>query len=570
MTGALRPADWAVLVGTLALIVVVGLWRTRRVRTAEAYLRSGRDIRWWTIGLSIMATQASAVTFLSVPGQAYQDGLGFVQFYFGLPIAVVLLSAFAVPVYHRLRVYTAYEYLEQRFDRKTRQLTGLLFLIQRGLGAGLSIYAPAIVLSSVFGWSLGWTNLAIGTLVILYTVSGGARAVAQTQTLQMVVMLGGMGLGLLFVLRGLPVGVSLGDAMTIAGHLGKTQAVDFSLRLDTRYTVWAGLTGGLFLQLAYLGTDQSQVQRYLTGGSLTESRLGLLLNGLLKIPMQFFILFVGLMVLVFYQFQAPPLFFHQAAWQRATEVAPVEAAALEREQQGAFADKQRTLAALLASRHGAGDGAARDAVEDASRQALRAADARMNAAHEAARALVVRADPRAEPRDADYLFIGFVTRHFPAGLVGLLLAVIFSAAMSSTASALSALGSTSVVDFYKVSVRPGRSDGEYLLAARLFTVLWGVVAMLFAAFAALIDNLIQAVNIIGSLFYGTMLGVFVVGMFLKQVRATPVFLGAIVAQATVLLVFATTPLGYLWYNPLGCGVVVLVALVADRLTPRNP
>jgi SSS family transporter len=524
-------------------------------------------VRWWAIGLSIMATQASAVTFLSTPGQAYEDGLGFVQFYFGLPIAVVLLSAIALPIYHKLNVYTAYQYLDRRFDRKTRQLTAFLFLLQRGLGAGLSIYAPAIVLSSVLGWSLGRTNAIMGALVILYTVSGGARAVSRTQTLQMVVMLGGMALGLHFIVSQLPPSVSLADAVAIAGHLGKTRAVDWSLRLDTRYTVWAGLTGGLFLQLAYFGTDQSQVQRYLTGGSLAESRLGLLFNGLVKIPMQFFILFVGLMVLVFYQFHAPPLFFHEAGWQRARAAAPAEAAQLEAAQASAFAQKQRSLDAILAARHaGHADGAGGDE-ELKSRAGLRAADADMARLRGEARALVKKVDPRAETKDADYIFIGFVTSRFPAGLVGLLLAVIFCAAMSATAAALSALGSTTVVDFYRASVVTDASDAHYLAAARVFTVLWGLLAMLFATFASLLDNLIQAVNILGSLFYGTMLGVFVVGFFFARVGGTAVFIGALCAEAAVIAVFAFTPIGYLWYNPIGCAIVVLVALLVEKLRP---
>lgn len=561
MTG-LRGADWAVLLATLAAIVGWGLHRTRRVATSEGYLRSGRDTRWWTIGLSIMATQASAVTFLSVPGQAYEDGLGFVQFYFGLPIAAVLLSALVVPIYHRLEVFTAYEYLERRFDRKTRQLTALLFLLQRGLGAGLSIYAPAIVLSSVFGWPLAATNLAIGSAVILYTVSGGARAVSVTQTLQMAVMLGGMAAGLVFIVRGLPAAVSLDDAMAIAGTLGRTRAVDFSLRLDTRYTVWAGLTGGLFLQLAYLGTDQSQVQRYLTGGSLAESRLGLLLNGLVKIPMQLFILFVGLMVFVFYQFERPPLFFHQAEWERARQAAPADAERLEREQARLFSRQKEALSAVLAERHaGAGATASGPA-------ALRAVEAELGGLRRQAKALVARTRPGADTRDSDYLFIGFVTRHFPPGLVGLLIAVILCAAMSSTASALSALGSTAVVDFYRPSLRPAASDREYLMAARLFTVLWGVLAMLFAAFAQLIDNLIQAVNILGSLFYGPMLGVFLAGFFVRRVGGTAVFVGVLAAQVAVLALFALSSMSYLWYNPVGCAVVVLVALAVEPLASR--
>jgi SSS family transporter len=561
----MRTLDWLVLAGTLVAIVAYGAWKSRKVKDAEAWLRGGRELRWWTIGLSIMATQASAITFLSTPGQAYEDGMGFVQFYFGLPVAMVILSATIVPLYYRLKVYTAYEYLEGRFDRKTRQLTALLFLVQRGLGAGLSIYAPAIIVSSVLGWPLQWTNLAIGVLVIGYTVSGGTKVVSQTQTWQMVVMLGGMALALALVVHALPPSVSTAGAVRVAGALGKMNVVDFSPRLDTRYTFWSGMTGGLFVALAYFGTDQSQVQRYLSGSSLAESRLGLLFNGLVKVPMQFFILFVGLMVFVFYQFHEPPLFFHQAEAERvyATPHA-AELRALEAEHGRAFHDKRAALERLVAA-SAAGDGAA----ESKARGEARAADAAVQALRGRAKKVIAAALPGAETQDADYVFITFVTKQLPSGVVGLLLAVIFCAAMSATASALNALGSTSVVDFYKASFRPGASDAHYLLAAKVFTVLWGVVAMAFAAFASLVDNLIQAVNILGSIFYGPMLGVFLVGFFLRRVRATPVFVATLVAQAAVIAVFALSRIGFLWYNVIGCAIVVAVALGIDAATPRT-
>lgn len=548
--------DWLILGGTLAAIVAYGLWKGRAVQTAEVYLRGGRDLKWYTIGLSIMATQASAITFLSTPGQAYEDGMGFVQFYFGLPVAMVLLSATIVPLYYRLRVATAYEYLEGRFDRKTRQLTAFLFLLQRGLGTGLSIYAPAIVLSSVLGWPLHLTNLLIGVLVIVYTVSGGTRAVSQTQTYQMVIMLGGMALALGFVLRALPAQVSFNDALHIAGSLGKMKIVDFSPRFDTRYTFWSGMTGGLFVALAYFGTDQTQVQRYLSGSSLTESRLGLLFNGLVKVPMQFFILLVGLMVLVFYQFHQPPIFFNT------TELAQVrkspqaaELRTLESSYSQAFASKQHELERLLTARR-AGDAPG----EAAARAGLLAAQGQAGELRTAAKQLIQKAHPRAESKDADYIFITFVKDHFPPGLVGLLIAVIFCAAMSATASALNALGATTVVDFYKRSIKPTASDRHYLIAAKLFTVLWGVLAMLFAAFASLLDNLVQAVNILGSIFYGPTLGVFLVGFFLPRVRGTAVFIALVVAQLLVIMTFALTTVGFLWYNVIGCTAVLVLAV----------
>jgi SSS family transporter len=555
------PLDWLILIGTLAAIVGYGLWKGRAVCTADVYLRGGGDMKWYTIGLSIMATQASAITFLSTPGQAYEDGMGFIQFYFGLPLAMVLLSATIVPIYYRLRVTTAYEYLEQRFDRKTRQLTAFLFLLQRGLGTGLAIYAPAIVLSSVLQWPLHLTNLLIGALVIVYTVSGGTRAVSKTQTYQMVVMLGGMALALWFVLRALPPQVSFSDALHIAGSLGRMKIVDFSPRMDSRYTFLSGMTGGLFVALAYFGTDQTQVQRYLSGSSLSESRLGLLFNGLVKVPMQFFILLVGLMVLVFYQFHQPPVFFNGAELARAR--ATPQAAELHRIE-GAYAEaftaKRRQIDQLLGALH-SGDAAG----QAAARAALSGTEAQVKQLRDQAKQAISRARPGAESKDADYIFITFVKEHFPAGLVGLFIAVIFCAAMSATASALSALGSTTVIDFYKRSLRPHASDRHYLIAAKLFTVLWGVLAMLFATFASLLDNLIQAVNILGSIFYGPTLGVFLVGFFLPRVRGTAVFTALVGGQILVILAYALTPIGFLWYNVIGCVVVVALALLLTAL-----
>ena len=561
----MRPLDWIILAATLVAIVAYGTWKGRAVRTADVYLRGGNDLPWYTIGLSIMATQASAITFLSMPGQAYEDGMGFVQFYFGLPLAMVILAATIVPVYYRLRVATAYEYLEGRFDRKTRQLTAFLFLLQRGLGAGLSIYAPAIILSSVLGWPLHVTNVIIGLLVIVYTVSGGTRAVSQTQTWQMVVMLSGMALAFLFVLHSLPAEVSFNDALHLAGTLGKMQIVDYSARMDTRYTFWSGMTGGLFVALAYFGTDQSQVQRYLGGSSLAESRLGLLFNGLLKIPMQLGILGVGLMVFVFYQFHQPPLFFHTTELARVEQTAQAPALhALQSQHSQAFADKQQHLQRFLSARH-SGDASALDQAK----QDLRQAEARSKALRQQTKSVLKQALPGVETKDADYIFITFVKSRLPSGLVGLLIAVIFCAAMSATASALNALGATTVVDVYKRSVRPQASDEHYLRMAKLFTVLWGLLAMGFAAFASLLDNLIQAVNILGSIFYGPTLGVFLVGFFIKRVRGTPVFAALIVGQAAVILTFAFSSIGFLWYNVIGCAVVVGLSLLIDSLLPLH-
>ena len=557
----MRALDWAVLLGTLAAIVGYGVWKTRGIKNVGAYMRGGSDSKWYTIGLSIMATQASAITFLSTPGQGFEDGLGFVQFYFGVPIAMVILSATIVPIYYRTRVYTAYEYLEQRFDLKTRQLTALIFLLQRGLGAGISIYAPAIILSTVLGWPLAITNLTIGALVIIYTVSGGTRAVNQTQQYQMAVMLGGMALAFVFVFSRLPASVTFGDAVDMAGVLGKMKVVDFSPSMQTRYTVWSGLTGGTFVALAYFGTDQSQVQRYLSGESLKESRLGLLFNGLVKIPMQLGILFVGVLVFVFFQFEAPPVIFNSTELTRVEQSrAAPRMTALQSEYANAFSEKSVLVNEWLEARHA--DDATRLASTETS---LRAVEAKGKAIRARAKELVAEVNPRASPNDSDYVFLSFVMAYFPSGLVGLLLAVILCAAMSATASALNALGTTSMVDFYRRSWKPDVDNDSALRATKGFTVLWGVVAVGFAIFASQLDNLIQAVNILGSIFYGPMLGVFLVGFFFKSVRGTPVFWATLLAQALVIAVFASSDIGFLWYNVIGCGAVVVLALIFNTV-----
>ena len=545
--------DWAVLALTLAGIVAFGTLRSRGVHTTESFLRAGKDIRWWTIGLSVIATQASAITFLSLPGQAYQDGIGFVQFYFGLPIAMVLLSAIALPVYHRLKIYTAYEYLEQRFDRRTRQFTAILFLISRGLASGLAIYAPALVLSAVLGWPVLWTNWALGAVTIAYTVAGGSRAVSRTQTAQMAVIFVGLVLAFGMAVSLLPSGFSFGRGIALAGALGKLEGVDTSLRLDTRYTLWSGLFGGLFVQLAYFGTDQSQVQRYLAGGPLAESRRGLLMNGLLKVPMQLFILFIGVMVFLVYQLTQPPLFFNRAELERVRASHPAEVAALESRHGELFSEKRRAI-----------DGWMRG---ETSGEALRAAEARVEAVRKETGALVARTRPGADSKDADFIFLRFVLDHFPRGLIGLLVAVILSAAMSANSAALSSLGATTVVDFYRPR-HPDASDARTLAVARWSTAAWGLVAVAFASFASLLDNLIQAVNVLGSLFYGPMLGVFLVGFFIARVGGRAVFWATVAGEIVVLAAAAFGHLGFLWYNVLGCAVVVGLAPLLQRISPR--
>ncbi len=558
--------DWLVLIGSTAFMVGYGLWRTRgESKSTEEYLRGSQDLRWPTIGLSVMATQASAITFLSVPGQAYEDGMRFVQFYFGMPIAIVIVSAVFVPIFYRLNVLTAYEYLESRFDLKTRLLGALLFLIQRGLASGITIYAPAIILSAIFGWPLEPTIIIMGGLVILYTVTGGSKAVSQTQKQQMVVMLGGMAVAAFVIVWRLPEHVSFGRAVDVAGALGRMNVVSFDLDFNDRYNFWSGITGGLFLSLSYFGTDQSQVGRYLTGRSITESRLGLLFNGVLKIPMQFLILFVGILVFAFYQFTAPPLFFNDTLRARVQTTAQAgELAAVESRWTQAQADKRAAADQYLAARD-SGDGSA----EQSARERLQATARTAEGIRKEAKAVVSRALPGVETKDSDYIFISFVRDWMPSGLVGLLITVILAAAMSSIASELNALGATTTVDFYKRLLRPDATDRHMLIASKLLTVFWGLVAVAFASFASLLDNLIQAVNILGSIFYGTVLGLFLVAFFLKHVRGHAVFLAAVLSQGTVIALYATTKIGYLWYNVIGCALVVVLSLILQLFMPRT-
>lgn len=560
--GLVTTLDWLVLVGTLGFIGIYGAWKSRHVRDLDDYFLAGNTLAWPTIGLGIMATQASAITFLSTPGQAYEDGMRFVQFYLGLPLAMIVISAFFVPVFHRLKVYTAYEYLEHRFDARVRYLGAVLFLIQRGLAAGITIYAPSIILSAIMGWSLGTTNLAMGAFVIAYTVSGGTQAVSQTQKQQMVVMLAGMAIAAVLIVLRLPDDVSLPAAVKLAGALDRMNVVSFELDPSSRYTFWSGLTGGFFLALAYFGTDQSQVQRYLSGRSITESRLGLLFNGMLKIPMQFVILFTGVMVFVFYLFTPPPIFFNAPTLARvaASEHAPA-LQALQSRYDEAFAAQRTAATAYVAALE------SDETEQGTARTALRNAAAVVQALRTEAKALVARAVPDAETKDADYVFLSFVLGYVPSGLVGLLIAVILCAAMSSTSGELAALGATSTVDLYKrlLGPRAGDSARHDLVVSKLFTVLWGVVAVSFAAFASLLDNLIEAVNILGSIFYGTMLGLFVVAFFVTYVSATPVLIAALVAEALVVGLFLTSDLGFLWYNVIGCATVVVVAVGLEAI-----
>ena len=630
--------DWIVMIGTLAVIVLYGIYKTRNVSSVKSYLLGDKDLAWWTIGLSIMATQASAITFLSTPGKAYEDGLGFAQFYFGMPVAMVILCIFVLPIYYKLNVYTAYEYLEQRFDIKTRTLTSVLFLIQRGLAAGITVFAPAIILSNILHWNLNITILFIGIIVIIYTVIGGTKAVSVTQKQQMIIILVGMFIAAILLVQQLPSDISFSDAVSLAGKMDKLEVVDFTFNLENSYTFWSGMLGGVFLFLSYFGTDQSQVQRYLSGKSLSESRLGLLFNGIIKVPMQFLVLFVGVLVFLFFQFVKPPLHFNEANVNTVMEstYAP-EMEALELEFDGVFEKKQadiRNLLSALKTEDDSAISAAQMAYNASLEKDLKLrkkvdvlivdADTEFKKKTDAS---FVRGDSNIKTKDEDYVFISFVIHYLPIGMIGLLLAVIFSAAMSSTASELNALATTTVIDIYKRSFAQDKSDAHYLKASKMFTIMWGLVCLTFALVADLFDNLIEAVNIIGSLFYGSILGIFLVAFFFaKKARSTQilsiiifglfsavatglfikaeseyyvsivlfnmaiggllgyfcidkffrkiggqsVFYGAIAAELLVVLIYVLNyyevlDIAYLWLNLIGCALVIIFSLIFENM-----
>jgi Na+/proline symporter len=562
--------DWTILLAVLIFIVTYGVYKTRHINTAEEFLAGDRQTPWWMVGLSIMATQASAITFLSTPGQAYIDGMGFVQFYIGLPIAMVLLAVFVLPKYFELKVYTAYEFLEGRFGVSTRTLTAVLFLIQRGLAAGITIFAPAIILSTLLGWNLMITNVVIGSLVIIYTLAGGTDAVSQTQKQQMFVIMSGMVIAFITIVKAFPSDVSFSDALHLSGQMGKLEVLNFEFDLSDRYNVWSGILGGTFLFLSYFGTDQSQVQRYLSGKSLKESRMGLMFNGLFKVPMQFFILLTGVMVFVFFQFHQSPMHFNPAS-QTAMEQSAYseEFASHQQDYDAVFEEKSEAITHWLSARE-SGD----EAGVTASMNTIREMETQELEIRSSVKELLPLVDEGLETNDKDYVFLHFVLNYLPVGLVGLLLAVIFSAAMSSTASELNALATTTVVDIYKRSFAASdMSDKKYLNASRWFTLLWGILAIIFAISASLFENLIQAVNILGSLFYGTILGIFVVALFTKKVGGRTVFWSAIFVELCIITIFILDHhdiihIAYLWLNAIGCLGVLFISLFIDAITPK--
>ena len=554
--------DWIVLLGTLAFIVGYGVWRTRRDNTRENYLRGGADDRWWAVGLSVMATQASAITFLSTPGQGYADGVGFVQFYFGLPLAILVVGAVFLPLYYRWKVYTAYEFIGKRFDERTRLLTAGLFLIQRGMAAGVTIYAPGIVLSKVLHWPLSWTCVLIGVLVILYTTTGGARAVGVTHKQQMAVMILGIVTAFALIVRALGETAGFGESLALAGALGKLHAIDLSWSPSDKYTLWSGLIGGFFLQLSYFGTDQSQVQRYLAGRSADEARRGLWMHAILKIPLQFFILLTGVLVFVFFLFHAAPIHWNEANLQAARELDRTSMTReLEQEHAALSAERTRLAQGFVEARR-ADDAAA---LEGAA-AGLRDADARDIELRRRFRERVAAIVPGAEPNDRDYVFVSFVMQNLPIGVIGLLLAMIFCAGMSSTSAELSALATTWTVD-----VRRSRGDERsQVRGTQIATVAFGLLTLGFAALFSLFENLIQAVNILGSLFYGTILGIFLVAFFARQVRGTAVFVAALVSQAVILgLHLSRIEIAFLWYNLIAPAIVVVLAIGLQRVLPAR-
>ena len=543
--------DYLVLIATILAIPLYGLWRTRGSASLGQYLKGDASIRWATIGLSVLATQAGPITFLSMPGQAYESGIGFIQNYFGQPLALIVVCAVFVPIYQRLKVYTAYQYLGQRFDRKTQLLGAFLFLIQRGIAAGITIYAPAIVLSALLGWRLDLTIWLAGGLAVTYTVVGGTKIVSITQRYQMIVILIGMAIAFAIAVYRISPDLSFEHALSVAGKMGKLEAVDFSVDPHKRYTFWSGLIGGFFLALSYFGADQSQVQRYLAGGSLKESRLGLLFNAVVKVPMQFFILLLGALVFMFYQFEKPPVYFNQPAYQRAmaSGYAP-QLDALETQFDNLFTQKQAAIRAL--SRTPSNE-------RDAAMTSLRELNAQAHELRDRTKAVLAQAGVDPKSKESDYVFITFILQQMPHGIVGLLIAVILCATMSATSAILNALGSTTAIDFYRPLIRPHASDHHYVVAAKALTAAWGLIAIGIASFASLVENLIEAGNILGSVFYGSILGLFLAGFFVRRVTGSAVFFAALLAQTLVFVLFATTNIGYLWYNLIGCAAVLILA-----------
>lgn len=557
--------DWFVLVGSLLFIASYGIYKSRGQKNIQDYLKGDNSMPWFMVGLSIMATQASAITFLSGPGQAYTDGMRFVQYYFGLPLAMIILSVAFLPIYHKLKVYTAYEFLETRFDLKTRVLTSFLFLTQRGLASGLTLYAPALILSALLGWNIYWTNLFIGGIVIVYTVAGGSKAVSYTHLQQMSIIFIGMFLAGFMIVKLLPPDVSMIDATKIAGKLGKMNIIDLEFDMSNKYNLWSGLIGGMFLALSYFGTDQSQVSRYISAKDLKESRMGLLMNGIIKVPMQFAILFIGVLLFVFYQFNPSPLFFNNNEIEQ-LKTTQLSADYLVLEQQHlALFEKRKNEISLLNSAIKNENEVAISTHTSTLKNLMKQEDqvrADLN------KLMVTRSD-KAETNDTNYVFLRFVLDYLPHGLIGLLIAVIFAASMQSKSAELNSLASSSVVDIYKRMFNKNASDEHYLWVSKLGTALWGLYAVGVAMFANKLGSLIEAVNVLGSLFYGSILGVFLTAFFLKKVQGHAVFYAALIAESIVLYMYFFTDITFLWFNFIGAFLVMLFGLILQMFTKQK-
>ncbi|WP_343562719.1 sodium:solute symporter [Sphingobacterium sp.] len=561
----MSTVDWIVLLLTLLSIVVYGIYKSRGIKNIDGYLLGNRSLPWYHVGLSVMATQASAITFLSAPGLAYSSGMSFVQFYFGLPLAMIVLCITFIPIFHRLKVFTAYEFLEKRFDVKTRGLTALLFLIQRGISTGITIFAPSLIISAILHIDLTLTTLIIGSFVVIYTTYGGTKAVSHTQLLQMSIIFGSLLIAGVLVIHLLPADIGLSNALHIAGKSGKTNALDFTFDLSNNYTLWTGLIGGFFLQLSYFGTDQSQVGRYLTGSSIKESRMGLIMNGLLKIPMQFAILLIGVLVFTYYQYHQPPIFFNQAEVQKLKE-SKYAASYQELEQKHAFLFQKRE--SVVNGLNIALDQKDEEKIES-SRTALHELNTKMQQVKDSTVTLIKKNNPTAETNDNNYVFLSFVTKAFPKGLIGLLIAVIFLASMGSTASAINSLASTTTIDIYKRFINRNATERQDLLWSRIFTLAWGVFTVVIALYANKLGNLLEAVNILGSLFYGTILGIFIVAFYLKKIQGKAVFIAAILSEIMVVGIWYLDKIPFLWLNLIGCIAVMIIAYMIQLLSRNN-
>lgn len=561
----MSQTDWIVLSITLLSIVIYGMWKSRGAKNIEGYLLADKQLPWYHVGISVMATQASAITFLSAPGQSYNDGLRFIQFYFGIPLAMIVLCITFIPIFRKLNVYTAYEYLEKRFDQKTRSLTAFLFLLQRGLSTGITIYAPAIILSTILNTDINYTIIFTGAIVISYTVYGGTKAVSHTQMLQMAIIFAGLFLSAYLVVTMLPENIGFIDALSIAGKMNKLNAIDTTFDINNRYNIWSGIIGGFFLHLSYFGTDQSQVGRYLTGKSTSESRLGLVMNGLLKIPMQFIILIIGILVFVFYQFHQAPVFFNKVEINRIeNSIYKEEYKKLEKDYELASREKQEQVKHLVVAMK-----EDNPLVIEELKNKVQQADKKASEIRKKVPVLMEKNNPIADVNDANYIFLRFVTEQFPVGVIGLLIAIIFLAAMGSTAGGLNSLASTTVVDFYKRIFRKEASEKKYLAASRWATVAWGVFCVIVAIYASKLGNLIEAVNILGSLFYGTILGIFLVAFYLKNVSGHSVFWAALISETFIAYAWVVDLTAFLWLNVIGCILVMVLSLLIELMLRKK-